>query len=148
MCIGDWRLGRLIKTIITPFDTTAGLNCIILPSRQRVGLTIMGGSGVELALTFSEGGGPLPAAVAGLGNLDENFPIGLLIDGVDGAYLTAFSGYFHITMATHGELPTKRFVLNTEIQPARGLHIQYTMPEEYLAAALESFKQEYKPWIK
>lgn len=121
MCIGDWRLGRLIRAVEGPIVTFGVGLLTINPSMQRVGLTFaLAGTGTTVA--------PLATvSVNGLAfmSLDNGFP------------------YVHFTMATHGDLVTKQWGFQVIGATAYGYYIEYFLPENYLSAALKSFESEY-----
>lgn len=121
MCISDWRIGRLIRSVGTVWNTGSGVGVNIPPNKQRVGLTFAAdanGAAVSAAaiLTFTGGG------VLVIGN---------------GRAMT------HITLLTHGDLPTRGGIITTVVSLSTGAWIEYLLPEECLAAGLEEFKRQY-----
>ena len=143
MCVGDWRLGRLIKPVITRFNTLGSVNIAYPPNPCRVGITLAQGLGAAFLSGLSESGGPLPAAVSISGELDDAYAFKVLIDSNDGIIITSLALPWHITLATHGALPTRRFSIASVLQDVNGLVIEYFLPEDVLSAALESFKTDY-----
>lgn len=126
MCLQDWRLGRLITA--TPFSyvgVVAG-TVVAKPNQSRVGLTISCTNEPPSNFDF------VSFTIGGIS------AIGF---GVNGQPL-------HITFANHGSLPTKGFIVDTTGVALNLGVIEYTMPEEYLLEALESFKREYHQWHK
>lgn len=120
MCISDWRLGRLIRSVSTPFSTAAGTGLVYGRNPQRVGVTILmttpdPGSGGAFTIAFDGGGaGALPA---------ENAP-------------------HSFTLQSHGDLPTRAFVLAAGSAAGAGIVIEHFMPESYLQAGLDEFKRQ------
>ncbi len=126
MCIADWRIGRLIRSI--GYDKPAGASLILPKNMQRVGLIIsmdQSGAGPGLDAMFAQTTGGLAAQFWN--------------DG---------SNPYLISMATHGNIPTFGWSIGTEAGLSRFNAVELIMPEEYLEAALESFKSEYSQWLK
>jgi hypothetical protein len=115
MCVGDWKRGRLIRSVGKAV-TVAASSTVFLPANpQRVGLTIA-----------------VDATSASIGDI--------LTVTVDGAALIVGAlgqGGLHITMLTHGDLPSKRIGLqNIDVaNPLVFAVVEYFLPEEALRVA-------------
>ena len=121
MCIGDWRLGRLITTQATPFDVAAGTGLSYGANSNRIGYMIsvrVATPSVNTSVlgTFSDG------TIMTLGQGEPNQLV---------------------TLEKHGRLPTYALVLSLHTALAVGTVTEFFMPAEYLAAALESFRSQY-----
>jgi len=119
--VQDWRFGSLIRTQPTAISLGAGGTITIARNAQRVGLTITQGV-IGATATLS-----------------------IVIDGI-GSML--FGGSFvspqlHVTLATHGDLPTRQFVGTAGAAGFTGLLLEYIAPQEYITAAIEEFKRSY-----
>lgn len=120
MCIGDWRLGTLIRTQVTTVSLAVA-STIITPNAERVGIMFKVGT---LA------GGAVPE---------------LSVDGVLlGNFLVGFSPpAFDFTLATHGDLPTRQFTITNGVGTATIGVLEMFMPQSYITAGLNEFKREY-----
>jgi hypothetical protein len=124
MCMGDWRLGRLIRHQITAWDTAAGTGLIIMPSLQRVGLSISL-STFATAVTNS---------------------VTISIDGIVSGQMSQAVPFRHIDMLHFGDLPTRKFSVAGLSGNAAGVWIEYFAPEPALAIPLESILKGYESW--
>lgn len=121
MCVSDWRLGRFIKpafqsqTVINPATFTLQAN------RQRVGVMVAG-----------------DAVQLGGGN-----SIALKIDGVQVASITQQTPTVLITLANHGDLPTRKIVFDAGLGATLGVGItEFTLPEEFLDDGTKQWQRE------
>ena len=121
MCIGDWRLGRLIRSEISFFNISSGINITKQRNPQRVGLTV----------------GVIEAPFANTAFIQ------LMVDDIDFTILPFNRPIFHCTLQTHGDLPTRKFDVGMGSSVVQGAWIEYFMPEEYIQAALEDFRRQY-----
>lgn len=129
MCFMDWRIGRLIRSVqhktsgnnITPLD--------LPPNQQRVALTVF----------------PTAAQVAGAFVNTPLFVIPIdALGNVIGANGFVFDMPLHITLATHGDLPTKGWrVLLANNVSADALVIEYLVPESLLTLGLQLLQRDY-----
>lgn len=121
MCISDWRIGRLITSVTHNLATMVTPSIILPPNRQRVGVSFFG-----------------------LGFSDVNDP-DFLVTMPDGSLIAINRGlpYLHLTLQSHGDLPTRQFTITDPSDSDNGTVIEYFMPEQYLSAALDSFRREY-----
>jgi len=124
MCINDWRIGRLIRSVFYPAEGHVGSTLTLPTNYQRVGLTL---TAIETAVPT---GGGILAQDGSTGNTIF--------------MLSPEASIFHCTLATHGDLPMRRWFFT----PVGGTTlafsvIEYIAPEEYLASALEQFQTEY-----
>ena len=120
MCVGDWRLGRFIKTSARTISVTAGSPVSIGASRQRVGVFLMGNL-VDMA------GG---AAYS------------LEINGVPITLVNASINTGLITIETHGDLPTKEVAVTTfSGGPFTCYVTEFWLPEEFLEKGTKEWQQ-------
>lgn len=124
MCFCDWRIGRLIRAESTAFNLV-GLTDVDFPAnKQRVGLTIglahsSTSQGVDLTISF---------------------------DGIVHCMLWRNFLVYHITLATHGDLPTRPFNLLATGATLPGSVIEYFAPESVLTAGIEEWERTYGQW--
>lgn len=124
MCFGDWRAGRLIRSVTHALLTQASPDLILPANPQRVGVTICC---TDVLGTF----------IGYISAIEDDTANVLFIS-------PASSSPFHITLATHGDLPTRRLVLAlTGGASTLGSVIEYMATEEMLAVAIEQFNTEY-----
>jgi len=126
MCIGDWRLGRLIRRKITTANLTTGLSISIPEDRQRVG--VIAGIGSQQALLTSYAR--------------------VLVDGTVILFLGNGVSSATFTLVTHGELPTRPFSIVSVGATTIASFVEFFMPEEYLSAGLEEYIRERDAWAK
>lgn len=118
----DWRIGRLIRSITTGGNTDAN-GVINLPAKQdRVGLSVWGTLTGQSVSICPEG------VLSSIGVVATNSII-----------LPA-----HMTLATHGDLPTKLIRL---FSLAGGndviVYTEYFAPERVLTLGLEQIMKQY-----
>ncbi|KKN24600.1 hypothetical protein LCGC14_0893230 [marine sediment metagenome] len=119
MCINDWRAGRLIRTQTRQVDISGGA-ATVTANPNRVGLII----GWGRAASTIQG-----ASIAVDGNI---------VGGVNGV-----ANQYFVTLADHGDLPTKEHIItNVNGSTTIGI-VEMFMPEEYLAAGLNEFISHY-----
>lgn len=123
MCVSDYRLGSLIRSVIRTFSVTSAQTFTIEANQERVGLTI-------LARGASANGSPI-----------------ISVDGNDGFVIggSTYTFPWHITTQTHGDLPTHAFSGTgvNAVTPATGLIIEYLLPRSVIGAMLEEFRRQY-----
>lgn len=124
MCIDDWRLGRLIRSKITPLSFAGGGAFTFPPNMQRVGVRVS----ISQSLTALNTG------------------ISITIDGQLVTYVFSSGQSMLFTLASDGDLPTKQIILTNiaAVTAVTGSIIEYTMPEEYIQAGLDQFLSQYK----
>lgn len=123
MCVSDYRLGSLIRSVIRTFSVTSAQTFTIAANQERVGLTIMGRGA-------NTNGSPI-----------------ISVDGNDGFVIggSTYTFPWHITMQTHGDLPMRAFSGTgaNAVTPALGLIIEYLLPRKVIGAMLEEFQRQY-----
>jgi hypothetical protein len=120
MCIGDWRLGRLIPLKITTRDLTAGGPLAIAADTNRVGIIFSTG--------FTTGTGTNLADIAINGSLMFSLALNTRI--------------LELNLAQHGRVPMQAFTVTVGATAnATVCVIEQFMPEEFLAAGLDEFKR-------
>lgn len=122
MCMQDWRVGRLIRTSPHP-ESGNVVNLTVAPNRNRVGIYISAPGLNDPVLGF------IPADIQ------------ILLGGVVAAYAI---GGIMVSLATHGDLCQRGFSVIDNSNGASISAVEFFMPEEYLAAGLESFRSNYK----
>lgn len=117
MCLGDWRLGRLIRsythvhTLATTESTSIGAN------PQRVGLIF---------------GAFIPPSILGAN-------LRISVDGIGMTALTNGTTTVKFTLANDGDLSTRSWtVLCNGATTAIGI-TELTMPEQYINAGIQEF---------
>lgn len=119
MCLQDLRLGRHIRSVIQVANLTAAQSVTIGANQQRVGIMI---AMIDQAPTSNS--------------------VGIVsIDGIQVASINSASGPLLFLMTTHGDLPTRGFVIN-----GAGLGVDISMTEfiaseEVLSALYDEFKR-------
>lgn len=112
MCVGDYKIGRLITSNIFQFNATQTDQVVLPPNRNRVGFTVGGNSSASLFLAFETS----PAN----GN---NYNI------------SSFGGHAYYSLLLHGNLVTKEVHL-TSSSPSTDVQIvEFILPEAALEAA-------------
>lgn len=133
MCMTDWRIGRLVRSVTTQFSLPQLTQANVVQNMQRIGWDLSPNS-------------PMTFQVDSLGP-----SIGLarvVVNGKNTFLITQTSLEISVRLTTHGDLPTKPFVIsNFDADNAFNL-TEYFMPEEYLEAGLNSFNSEYAQWLK
>lgn len=124
MCLNDWRAGRLIRAVPHALLTNGGQALNLPPNPQRVGAMF---SCTDSLGTFQ-------------GFLEVQTP-----DGLTFYFLVpASSAVVTITLATHGDLPTKGLLCSVVgAASTSGLVTEFLAPEAMLAAGLHDFDTEY-----
>lgn len=79
-------------------------------------------------------------------------PDGVLYLSADGAIsefhtFKAAESFVYVSTILHGDLPTYRFDANWPALAIMSL-VEWFVPEQYLTAAVESFRKEYELWPK
>lgn len=122
MCIGDWRLGRLIRT--NAYSQTPGIGgtYTVRANPQRVGLTIQSFQTTTILVQSPS----------------------IAVDNVTVVFLPPTNTIFHCTFLAYGDLPTRKFDITTPGAATVLGIIEYTLPEEFIAAALEEFKRSLR----
>src|SRR3972149_4559685 len=120
MCVGDWRLGSLVRsvTVANSILTTASIS---IPANSS-----------RVAITFVING----TAVTNNGSL--------FVDGVQiGTIAPPAASLRHFTMLEHGDLPTKGWSF-TNIGPGTVILtvVEYFLPKSIITAGLEEFKRQ------
>lgn len=121
MCVSDWRIGRLIRTQATAFDSTVPTGLTYNPNRQRVGILIV----------------PTPSAFAVTQVVIATFLNGtkIVFDATAQAKL--------LSMQEFGELTTFGFTLTVVGTITTGVVTEFFLPEEIIQAGLDEFRRSY-----
>lgn len=121
MCVGDWRLGRLIRSQGTDFSTSVASQLTFQRNAQRVA--------VMIAID------PLFAMSTGVTELT--------FDNLAVVTVNFYNPMSIISLQTHGDLPTHKFTIAASEDVVTGTITEFFMPEHYLAAALKQFESDY-----
>lgn len=126
MCFMDWRIGRLIRSNVI-FANDGGNSAITLsPNQCRVGITFVNTADYILAT-----------------------PNEVVIQDSNGNVIHVISQYqppWHITIATHGDLPTMGFISSNDVGAQANCVIEYIAPEWLLQLGIEQLKRESPSW--
>lgn len=120
MCISDWRIGLLLRSVITPIAITSAATIVVPANRQRVGFF--------LNFNAAASGGGLSADL-----LCETMPIGRY---------TAFQVPLLYTLETHGDLCTRQLTISSNVAGiSNGGYIEWFLPENVTSAYIEEFRR-------
>lgn len=126
MCIGDWRLGRILTSVPRIVSIANGGTFTLPPSEQRVGVMFIPDSAV-------------------LQGSAQNILSNGVIVGTMG--LVPIAVIF--TLKDNGDLPTRQFEIVNAVAGAVTWGVtEWFLPEDVLQSGLESWQSEYKPWTK
>lgn len=124
MCIGDWRLGRLISRKVSAWNTATAATLTFEQNPQRVG--------IEFHARNADAATSEAAKVS--------------IDGVDGFIVASANSPVIFSFAKNGSVSTAKFVISAQSGiNLTGIVIEHFMPESYLAAGLAEFMSKVKP---
>jgi hypothetical protein len=124
MCIEDWRLARLVRSVQQAQTIAANGTFTLAANMQRVGLTV----------------GSVGTAISSLAQIT------IAVNGIGFWSLKQNETYFHATIVTHGDLVTKSWAFTPiAFSPVLGI-TEYLMPEGYLQAGLEEFERMMLSW--
>jgi len=122
MCVGDWRLGSIIRSVPRSLSLTNAQTLTLGKNSERVGVAIM--SNVQ------SGSNQLSITIDGVGT----FSIGSS---------TAQTQY-KATLQSDGDLPMRQWILTgASVAAYAGLLIEYFLPRNVIGAVLEEFKRQY-----
>lgn len=121
----DWRIGRLIRSVPQTITVPANSEIDIAANTSRVGITFCPVSALtDIFMTVDP--------------VDPSLGLGYDLGQVQP---------YHLTLATHGDLPTRKFRLfNTTAGDIAVVFIEYIAPESLLTLALELLRREYPGW--
>lgn len=119
MCLHDWRAGRLIRRQVSTANIS--ITPFTIPQdNTRVGLMIS----VISAMTFGQAAS-------------------ITVDGVLASGLTIGASVYDVSLATHGDLPTREHIVSVIAALTDIGVIELFMPEDYLSAGLNEFISHY-----
>ena len=122
MCVGDWRLGRLIRSQVTSVAHVSIASLIALPNKDRVGI-LLGYSSTTAAV---------------------NNAIAISVNDVTAFMIGCGKPTLMLSMRDHGDLVCQKFT--AALIGASTGQISFTeffLPESYLAAGLAEFNRTY-----
>ena len=126
MCVGDWRIGRLIRSNINYLAAAASATVSVPASMQRVGIEFANGTFASndlAAVHISTGGSIL-------------------------YYMSNGVGRIRLTMKDDGDMPTRAWTITNGSTSSGNIAIvEYFLPEEVIQAGIEEFKRIMK-WPK
>lgn len=122
MCLGDWRLGRLIKSVPRNQVVVGPATFDIPHNNQRVALqiytdagTILGGNGMSI------------------------------FRGTTLVYLISpVGGPFYVDLKDHGDAPVHKYTCDPGANTVTVMIVEWFLPEPVLNEALECLQREYK----
>ena len=123
MCLGDWRLGKLIRATTFTGSIASNGTLTINADPCRVGIHF--------------GGNSVNQPSAGL--------VQFAVDGVFFAQPDQAQLSETITLANHGDLPTRQWTITNKTGAT--YTYSYTtliLPEDYIRQAMDQLKSEYK----
>jgi hypothetical protein len=126
MCVGDWRLGRTIRTKLTNASLAPNGTLVINPSMQRVG--------IDLCMLTEE-------------TLVSQY-LKITVDATDYAVLWNVANRLHLDFTKDGDLPTHQFTLTAVVTTVVVCVCEYFLPEDVIAAGLQEFQGDYNTWLK
>ncbi len=110
MCVGDLRLGRLVRTVITDIEI-ANPDEVLFPANQnRVGVTIFAPNDSSVQINWD-----------------------VLQSQTNGFFAITTMEPLHFTLLTHGDLPTKSFVIFANIANTQITVMEYFLPDSVVA---------------
>lgn len=125
MCFMDWRIGRLIRSKTTTIATNGSGVFTLAANASRVGLTVWcsaNGFGCQI--------------------LSDGIATGPVLGGSQSSVLPN-----HITLATHGDLPTRQLnIVSQQGAADTVVFTEYFAPEAVLALGLEQIREQYPKW--
>lgn len=120
MCLQDWRLGLVMRSVITPFTVTSAAVIPIAANRQRAGIY------VEFNAVTSSGG----------------LSADLNCEGGPIARYTGFQPSRIFTLENSGDLVTRAMNISSNVAGSSvGVIVEWFLPAEYLATELDKFRK-------
>jgi len=120
MCLGDWRLGRVIRHQITNFTNTVATYQICAANNQRVAVNI---------------------AAVGV-NFPTTYFVDVQIDSLMVFHLTGTVNFVHFDITQYGDLPTKSINIISTLSVGSIAVIEWFLPEDVLSAGIEEFMRQ------
>lgn len=121
MCVGDWRLGRFIRCVGTPFDISTGAGVTLAANPHRVG--ICAGLSVPSSSTVTQS--------------VWTFTNGILVPHQTN------NAFKMLTMVEFGDLVTRGVTISNGLNQGSGAWGEFFLPEAILGEALENLQREY-----
>jgi len=119
MCISDWRIGRLIRSVSSTQTPGIGASATLPRNPQRVGLLISAQSTLAIS---------------------THYPI-ISVAGVVISWMRNGDNAMMFTMQQYGDLTTRDWSVLTPTAATVLSFTEFFLPEEILAAGLEEFKR-------
>lgn len=110
MCVGDYRLNRLVRWVRTNRSVAAGGEQILPPDQQRVAVAFFN-STTDIHFSFGS------AAVSGISPLADD----------------RYSGNVLITLQQHGDLPSKAWFAEPDVGASSIEIWEAFLPERFLS---------------
>lgn len=127
MCLGDWRLGRFVRSELHTFTAPASSTILVAQfARQRVAITIGCGQ-------LQDNADPITLFYTPLNRVGSNVEI------FNFSVQTSFVSW---NIRDHGDFPQGRFHAGTQVSPQTVTIIESYLPEAVLSAGLESLYRE------
>lgn len=145
MCVGDWRLGRLIRIQQTNWNTTGSVALSLAANPQRVGVMCALRQNPVQTISISTSGFNGLVDYTESGALTPNFAVTMTVDSKALCVLTPYNPMQFMTLATHGDISTRAMGITLlGSTNAVGTWTEFFLPEDVLRTALESLRSEYK----
>ena len=110
MCVGDYKLGRLVRSIVRQGLFNVGGEITLLRNPDRVGVTIFPPSSANIQITIDQ-------------------PAGLTTS----AFMEPTHDLWNFNLLTHGDLPTREWHIIKLTGQGNIMVIEFTLPETVLA---------------
>lgn len=120
MCLGDWRLGRVIRHQITNIPNSNATFQLCPANNQRVAVNI---------------------AITGI-NIASTFFVDVQIESLLVFHLTSNLNYVHYDITQYGDLPTKAVNMVSTLSTGTIAVIEWFLPEDVLSAGIEEFMRQ------
>lgn len=131
MCLTDWRLGRLTRSIPSSITVAFGTPMSIAASSQRVAIRLSISS--TITPVFDSIAASNPSLIVSSG--------GLVVSKLD-----VFNRTELLSFITHGDMPSRAFTISIAASSLVLSVIEWFLPEEVIQEALENLKREYPRW--
>jgi len=131
MCMNDWRIGRLIRTVSSPADFNGGGSVAIQANNQRVALSISLADAAVIDTTALSGANPSVKIARG----------GVFITSIN-----AFASTYRVDLLRDGDASTLPHIV-TNVDYGQSFSItEWLLPEQVLTSAIQQFYAENPKW--